>query len=509
MKQLCKVLIVDDEMLVRQGIKHHMNWEQHGFQIVGEASNGKEGLELVESLRPHIIITDIVMPVMDGEEFTRIVKRRYPEIEVIVLSSYGEFQYVRSTFQSGVADYILKPKMEAQELLQVLQAAASRIPHVQFQLADQEESSDRPLHHLLEKLVSGYSLGQEAALLREYFPHEAFCLVGIEAASDKFGANLDSLGEHLIAAPVPVAEKVSVYVINLDRTEYLGLLAIVRKLANESATELSMTSWVITGLFDDIQQIGEEYANRLLRLMGYNFYFPDRALIVEDELPARPEVMGSFNLKEYAEKMKRKSFEAAFAELREYTHQLAKDYTSSAFEFKAFLGNIVFNTTVLLGNLDYEIQDLDAAKYSYFKAIEEVKHVGEAVSLLDNFLAEVGKRIEQEQGVGSSMKRLLRYIEEHYGEPLTLTALAQHFHFNPSYLSSYFSSHNKEGFSEYLNKIRVEKAAGFLRSTSLSISEISSRVGYSDHSYFTKVFKKYTGTSPSQYRRQQIIEKRD
>ncbi|MED4958707.1 response regulator, partial [Paenibacillus macerans] len=106
MRELCKILIVDDEILVRQGIKHHLNWEQYGFQIVGEASNGKEALEMIGRLSPHIVITDIVMPVMDGEEFTRVLKAHFPQIEVVVLSSYGEFNYVRSTFQSGVADYI-------------------------------------------------------------------------------------------------------------------------------------------------------------------------------------------------------------------------------------------------------------------------------------------------------------------------------------------------------------------------------------------------------------------
>ncbi|MFD2877412.1 response regulator [Paenibacillus rhizoplanae] len=120
MNPICKVLIVDDEILVRQGIKYVLDWEQEGFQIVGEAANGREALNSLQTLQPHIIITDIVMPVMDGEELTRLVKRDYPATEVIVLSSFSEFHYVRSTFQHGVADYILKPKLEAGALLQVL-----------------------------------------------------------------------------------------------------------------------------------------------------------------------------------------------------------------------------------------------------------------------------------------------------------------------------------------------------------------------------------------------------
>ena len=127
MKEYYRVLIVDDELLIRQGIKHYLNWEQEGFSIVGEAANGKEALALIESTKPHILLTDIVMPIMDGEELTKTVKERYPSIEIIILSSFGEFDYVRSTFQSGVVDYILKPKLDAAGLLNALDRKSTRL----------------------------------------------------------------------------------------------------------------------------------------------------------------------------------------------------------------------------------------------------------------------------------------------------------------------------------------------------------------------------------------------
>ncbi|WP_143536112.1 response regulator, partial [Saccharibacillus sp. O23] len=178
METLCKILIVDDEVLVRQGIKHYLDWESYGFRIVGEASNGREGLEAIERLRPHIVLTDIVMPIMEGEEFTRLIKKRYPAIEVVVLSSYGEFDYVRSTFQSGVADYILKPKLETQELLRVLQNTAKRIPGIRYTGEGSGEAPDAEA--LLEKLASGYDADDTAPpeVLAELFPHDEFVLIG-------------------------------------------------------------------------------------------------------------------------------------------------------------------------------------------------------------------------------------------------------------------------------------------------------------------------------------------
>ena len=177
-------------------------------------------------------------------------------------------------------------------------------------------------------------------------------------------------------------------------------------------------------------------------------------------------------------------------------------YKTDVFEFKSFLGNIIFNITILFGRLELDMKNLEEAKYAYFKSIGEASHVSEAIRLLETFIEETNAVIKTKRSTGGNpnMTMLLDYIHEHYAEPLSLTEIAKHFHFNPSYLSSYFTSHNKEGFSEYLNKIRVEKAAELLKQDIASISEISGMVGYSDHSYFTKVFKKLTGISPSQYK---------
>jgi two-component system response regulator YesN len=108
---------------------------------------------------------------------------------------------------------------------------------------------------------------------------------------------------------------------------------------------------------------------------------------------------------------------------------------------------------------------------------------------------------EKNQPSNLNMKKILQFIEDHYADQLSLSDVAEHFHFNPSYLSNYFSTHNKEGFIEYLNKVRIEKASQLLLKDSASISEISGLVGFSDHSYFCKVFKKINGMSPSKFRR--------
>lgn len=121
MKNLQKIVIIDDEMILRNGFKYLCDWESHGFTIAGEAANGIEGFHLVEQIRPEIVITDIVMPGMDGISLTAQIKEHFPDTHIIVLSSYDDFSYAKSGFKLGIDDYLLKPELEASDLLHLLE----------------------------------------------------------------------------------------------------------------------------------------------------------------------------------------------------------------------------------------------------------------------------------------------------------------------------------------------------------------------------------------------------
>jgi two-component system, response regulator YesN len=513
--ELCRTLIVDDEMLIRQGIKHYINWEQEGFLIVGEASNGQEALELVETTNPHIIITDIVMPIMDGEELTRIVKERYPNIEIIILSSFGEFDYVRSTFQNGVVDYILKPTLNADGLLKALKTASHRIPS--FQKMDNNLDTNLPIRQIINKLLSGYEVNTDLALVSKAFPFSHNCLIGADLRryhsrnSAEFTSKMKlkieetlrhNLGE-AVHEPLGHEENVIGYIININKKEFPE----VTEMASKLASSIPDISFALTEGFADISQLGNIYKENFLKLLDYHFYFPDTPLFMKQNLPDLPPKYENFNLDRFTEEFKRKQFDFAFQYLQDHAKAMSAYYTTDVFEFKAFFGNIIFNITILLSNMGYDLKDLENAKYTYFRSIEEASTSIETIELLNRFIEETKKCIVSVQGEPEdiNMKNLIEYIEEHYAEPLTLTGVAKHFHFNPSYLSSYFSTHNKEGFIEYLNKIRIEEATKLLMKGTESISEISGMVGFSDHSYFCKVFKKIKGVSPSQYKRKQKL----
>ncbi|MCM3444095.1 response regulator transcription factor [Metabacillus halosaccharovorans] len=510
--ELYRTLIVDDEKLIRQGIKHYINWEQEGFQVIGEASNGQEALELIEQTNPHIILTDIVMPIMDGEELTRIVKEKYPHIQIIILSSFGEFDYVRSTFQHGAVDYMLKPKLDAEGLLQVLKTAVSKIPAT----PESQKSKDHSISvtYLIDRLMSGYQEDLDDELVSGIFPNSTFYLMAVnvcdreeefeQSIKEKLASFFDDVLKDVVHYCFNGEQNDIVFLMNMEKNHFTEMLEFVKA---EADSEIGACFAVSNG-FMDFSEIGHVYKEGIKKMLNYRFYFPDVTVLTEEEIPEESIKTSSFNLDWFTNELKHERFEIAFDYLQTYVKELSTSFTTNIFEYKSFYENMIFTITVLLNNMDYEVAELENGKFQYFNSIDEAKSAREVVELFHQFLAVVKKIVyaKSSHSSKSNMKMILEYIQEHYAEPLTLTGVANHFHFNPTYLSSYFSTNNNEGFNEYLNKVRIEEASKLLIHDTLPIAEIGGKVGYSDHSYFCKVFKKLKGVSPSQYRRKEYMK---
>ncbi|WP_142830804.1 response regulator transcription factor [Planococcus soli] len=502
MGEACKVLIVDDEMLIRQGIINYIDWEQEGFQIVGEASNGKEALQLIAEFSPHIVVTDIVMPIMDGIDLVREGKKAFPDTEFIVLSSFENFDYVRSTFQNGVADYILKPKLNGPELLKILNRVVSRIPDLQH--CASAVKPERSTEELLENMISGYDLSLDQTVSADALPNSRFALVGVH------GKNLDPI-QLKMAVEQSVPREFRIFSLASSESETMLLLnfnpdqldSIKRTIENQAAESPDAT-WMLFEPFDAIGDIKRVHDEGILKMKKYIFYLPDTRVFSYDKLPEENEKQDNFDLNHFIELFKDRLFNAAFTYLEDHVDYLAGRYNNDSFEFKSFLGNIVFNVIVLLDAMKYDTQELEQKKYGYFSDINEAAHANRALEQFNGFLESVRAIMlfGDKANESNNLDKILGYIEQHYTEPLRLSEIANHFHFNASYLSSYFSTHHKEGFSEYLNRVRIKKSMELLENSTVSISNISGMVGYSEHSYFCKVFKRITGMSPGSYRKE-------
>lgn len=281
MREKCKVLIVDDEMLIRQGIINYINWGREGFEIIGEASNGEEALIMIEKLRPHIVMTDIVMPVMNGIELVRIVKRDYPDMEIIVLSSFEDYDFVRSTFQSGVADYVLKPNLNGEELLQTLHQLTEKIPNLH---PGKEINKVTSIDEVIMKLLSGYESGYDEKSVADNFPENQFCYLAIyckktEHTLLQWDDTINSLKKDVkdvIFHPILIEEETSLkLLLNFDSSQ-LPIIKhkVIAISKSENASNMDV-KWILSDPFESIHEMKNNYEEKLLKIEQYLFYLPD------------------------------------------------------------------------------------------------------------------------------------------------------------------------------------------------------------------------------------------
>ncbi|WAA09279.1 response regulator transcription factor [Fervidibacillus albus] len=501
--EFIKVLIVDDELLIRQGIKYLLDWEKEGFEVIGEAANGKEALQIIKTNQPHIVITDIVMPVLDGESLIKVIKREYPEIEIVVLSSFDQFEYVRSSFQNGVVDYILKPNLNSDELLEILHKITStKIGKHTEELTESISS----VKNIFANLLTGYDLKLTKSQFQELFPFEQFFLIGMVGSTTNnlpFKKMMTNWfhKESFCLYELKKEDKEKVYLINTDK-EYLDTMKKGINKVYESMESLTNgIRWVFGKPYDSLDETKRMYEKTIKQMYNYLFYFPHMNVLIYDQLPEKKKLSKEFNLSIFLSILNH-SFSKARNYFEAYVNELATQYDRDAFAFKSFLGNIIFNVTVFLGEKGYDEGELEEEQYQYFLQINEANHVVEAIGYVTEYFDKVALIMSHESTEQQNyMQQLLNYIHQHYNQSLSLTDLANKFHFNPTYLSTYFSKHLGEGFSEYVNRLRIEKAKELLKSTKTPIADVSHIVGYSDQSYFSKVFKKIVGLSPSSYRR--------
>ena len=508
MEKYCKILIVEDELIMRQGIKYILNWEKEGFQLVGEAQNGEEGLRLVEELKPHIVLLDVVMPLLNGIEFSEIIHEKYPDIQFIILSGYDNFEYVKTTLLNGATDYLLKPTINPNNLLLALQRAAKKISGMQLVKSDQLS-----IEMQLEKCLLGYQNELLGINLEQEFPYSRFRLAGInlkQMCQDEKDHMLHMeemirsylLNEESYKAVVFMVKKdILCYLFNYRVKEEELLLKKLEFCMGKIANRKPHAFAVLSESFIHVQDIKMYYQKEVLPIMGKKFYYADKNLLIADhEIQVKRE--HRFAYETYNNYLMHGKLMSALAMFLEYVEALCVIQLDE-YRLKNLTKNLLYQFLIEAERHGISGENLCE---EYFEKIDHVISEEEFQYVLDT-LVEKLKDFQTMEDVqdGEKIGKMRAYIAEHYGENLTLTSLADSFGFSYHYLSYYFNKQAKEGFSEYLNKIRIGKACEMLKENTYSISEISRQIGYSDHAYFCRVFKKITGQTPSNYRRMQKV----
>jgi two-component system response regulator YesN len=522
-----KVIIVDDEKLLRQGFMSMTDWTKSGFQVAGEAANGREALKVIERVHPDIVVTDIRMPIMNGIELTRIIKERYPTIEVIILSSYNDFEYVKETLKFGALDYILKSKMRYKELIEIMQKASLTINKRQlwqFNLSTNEETESintfmRNLVHgkFLEPSKISLVLDKFAIVLKEDRLLMMICKLDLgpdEERSSEMSIDNDIDTIRLLAGYInnEIKDKYSSYsfvysrdtiisILNAPDDDQKDLNTVCTDIIEKISSNYGANLWFLkSAVFDSYAKIADIFSD-IMKYSQYCFYKEPNHMYKTGDFG---ESISNLDL-DY--KHLNRFVEAnEFDKLREYVIQTITALISEAkypepYVLKKTIIEIYNFIIHKLPEAGINTAELSQNKFNYFRNIENSSSLSLLTLLFSDILNQIQVHVNnfKYNKYGLTLNCVLNYMKNNYSENISLTLMAEHFHLNKNYLCQLFKQKTGEHFNDYLIKIRIEKAKEMLRQSDQNISVVCELVGFSNPSYFAKIFKEIVGMKPSEY----------
>lgn len=493
MNNTCKIMIVDDEFIMRQGIKFMINWQENGYNVVGEASNGKEALSLIPNLQPDIILCDIAMPIINGLDFIKIVSHQYPYIKIIVLSGYDNFDYVRNSLLSGAVDYILKPTLTPDYILKILQRVVKTIPNLQIK-QNTDKLNEIEKYFLYENIE------------KPDFKYTSFRIISFPINDLK-----DKQNSYCI-----LKDKITTFLNNLEcyyvnfKHNNRNCLVINYDTENNEKIFCQINSFIkdISQIYDDLfcviseNYISPENIKNILKNPKFfsleKFYFKKHHLYLYDNTISKTNIE-KFDYKKFSNFVNEKEYIKAKELLLSYIINSINVQIPSE-KLKSQTKNFLYN---FIGENDNN--EIEQIYISGFDQIENSKYSDDFIKIVENIIEKLENiLLNNKPATDEYMEKILQYIKSNYKEDLSLQIISERFNFGYSYLSAYFSQYTNECFTEYLNRIRIQKACELLTNCSYQISEVSQLVGYSDHSYFCRVFKKMIGVTPSIYRKDNL-----
>ncbi|MCM1257296.1 MAG: response regulator [Roseburia sp.] len=536
-RQEIKVFLVEDEIVVREGIKKNINWHQEGFEFVGEASDGELAYPLIQSTKPDILITDIKMPFMDGLELSRLVKKELPDIKILVLSGYNEFEYAKEAINIGITEYLVKP-ISGAKLLETVKKVAKTIEEErqqrQYLLAyqkEQVESGQLARQRMFGKLVSGkhpvstlLSEGREiemdlAATQYNILLFQVFTGEEAENYSDELnqltarmeelvldmhrvimidrgvegfaflikGWEDDPIGEFL----PDFLEKLEGVVKEYPQMEYFGGVGtVVERLSELNACfEKASHAYAYRYIWDRNQIVTGEPKEEIK--------------MVDEELN-----LGALNVKN----LERNAVERFLATglmaevsdfVEEYFHSLGEQNIQSMLFRQYITMDAYIMAASAVEKLGYD-SSVMVEECGDFKSLADVfTTTDQTVSYLKHVL---GTAIELRDAVSQKkyvqlLEDAKEYIRQNFqNEEISLNTVAASVNLSPNHFSTIFSQEMGQTFVEYLTFVRMERAKELLRNSNMKTSDIAFEVGYRDAHYFSYLFKKTQECTPREYR---------
>lgn len=521
--ELYRVLLVDDEEDIREGISRKMDWLGLGFSLVGEAANGQDALELAESLRPDVILTDIKMPFMDGLELCRILTDRLPAARFVVFSGFDAFEYAKQAIQMNVVEYILKP-INADELSDVLRRLKDQL--------DRERAERRNV----ELLRSRYT--ENLPILRELFyanlldgriepgtERECAARLEIDLQGEEWAVGLAYIGsdrrdalstlsiQNLLEESLTADRcKLSLYndwvAVIVSLTESFTVYDLIRamdRVCTLAASYLGLTLTVGVGApCKELSGVARSAAEARTALEYRSMVGRGQVIYIGDLEPGGGQVL-TF------EEADERTLTAAVRlgserEVRDAAAALAgkiREANPSAGQYSLFLMELVTHLMKMTRRSGVGVEEVFGAGFSLPIQKSELPRLEE----LEDWCAERYLRLRtlirrrQTDSAGQTVETAKEYIRQHYAESdLSVEKLCAYLHLSSTYFSTLFKRETGTSFTAYVTTVRMEAAAEAIRGTEEKTYLIAQRCGYEDPNYFSYVFKRHFGVTPTKYR---------
>lgn len=407
------VLLVDDEAIIRSGLKRIIKWENMECQICGEASNGIEAIEKVTEYHPDIMMVDMKMPGMNGIELIENIKEIVPKCKIIILSGYRDFEYMQSAIKLGAFDYIIKPS-KVDVIEDVIKRAVKKIHE------DEEEEIE------INKLKN--STKSFTSVLQNKLIYELMTNKEVDKESIKKEIDICNL-------------------------TVCGYRVVTLVASNQGSEDVSNN-------FKALGDVLSDYLEDVGSIRKIDFGTTKIVYILE----CKEDDLIDGDIRTRLNK---------FIKMSDEYYKVDVVYGLSSYSENLFDMSNLYDETIC------EI-DRSLGKSSKKNIIGDINSGDKVLTL--------------------NVKKTVEYINKHFNENITLNDMAEQNKISPYYLSRIFTKETGKNFVEYLNTIRIEKAKSLLLEDKYKYYEIAEMVGISDSHYFSKIFKKYTGFTPSQFK---------
>ena len=473
------VLLIDDESWVMEDLKLLIDWEKLGFEVVGGANNAEEAKQLIQSLKPDVVISDIRMPGLSGIQLLEEYDNENRSFKTIFVTAYGKFEYAKRALELGAFGYLLKP-VEQDELTKTL----IKLKNV----LDAEKGISEKIYkyektHILYSLLDGYNTADDFKNKFEQIgfgdTDRRYVLVIAKSDTEITAENLGI--SRWSSVVLPMSDSRYLFIIqskngNMNLVGYKNLLSVLRKNAEERDI-----CFGVSRLSQEIRRFRAAFSQAETALL--TSFINKKTLNVYRDSSAKIKEVNTYIA----------GFKASHS-----ISELFNALPGILNENKINIDNFEQVVSYLVTQLGVDASDVEC------DCRELVNQFPDIEAYLEYLYQCVSNSYKKGNGKTSSryiVKEITDYIKHNYNEKLMINDLAQKFFLNPSYLSGLFKEETGKSFTAYLVECRLKKAVELLENTELSSSEISVQVGYEDYFHFSKLFKKHIGISPSNYRK--------